>query len=167
MSKTSFLARCRHVLQYYVPAIAAPLVAYILRLSKTSSVWNFRTAVLVAIIRAIFNDPTPRSMLEEQQGSLVYGPAPDTMWVVADALSVPTDNNLLDVVSKAIVELANGPVDVPETTLDTVKGEWIGSRRGTANVHNKPATADHEKFQRLIADTSSDLVFIFLHGGQF
>lgn len=152
---------------YYVPAIAAPLAAYIFRLSETSSVWDFRTAVLVTIIRAIFNDPAPRSMLEEQQGSLVNGRVSETMWVVEDALPVPTANNLLDVVYKAIVELADGPVYVPETTLDSVNGEWVGTRRDTSNAHTETAMTDHENFQSLIADTSSDLVFIFLHGGQF
>lgn len=138
-----------------------------LGVSTTSSVWEFRTAVMVTIIRAIFNDPSPRSMLEEQRGSMVNASVPDTMWVVEDVLPVPKANDLLDVVSKAIEDLADGPVAVPETTLDPVKGEWVGSRRESQLVQNKAATASHDKFQGLVADTTSDLILVFLHGGQF
>lgn len=138
-----------------------------LGVSKTSSVWEFRTAVMVTIIRAIFNDPSPRSMLEEQRGSMVTAPVPDTTWVVEDVLPVPRANNLMEVVSKAITHLADGPVVIPETTLDPVVGEWVGSRRESQVVHDKTATESHDKFRGFIADTSSDLVFVFLHGGQF
>jgi hypothetical protein len=79
MPQPSLFARIRHVLLYYVPAITSPLIGYLFRLSPTSSVWDFRTAFMVCVVRAIFNDPTPKSMPEEQQAIFDNLPVPDTM----------------------------------------------------------------------------------------
>lgn len=168
MPQTSFLSRFRHVLFYYVPAVVAPLGAYVLRISDTSSVWGFRTAVLVTILRAIFNDPTPKSMLEEQRQSFVVNaPTPDTLWVVEDILPAPKENNLLEVVSEVVKELATDAVALPQTTVVPVSGEWIGSRREPGHGFGRTETNKEQNLRNLKADTTSDFVFIFLHGGQF
>lgn len=153
MARQGLLSRIQHAWSYYLPAIAKPFVAWFLGTSETSAMWDFRTALMVSIARAIFNDPTPVSMLDFQMASIVDPIATDSTRVDQDTMIAPDNNNLIDVVTKAIAALSEPNTSTPSVVdLAPVKGEWLGYQL-SADTNPVPA--------------HNDTVIVFLHGGQF
>jgi hypothetical protein len=152
MAKKELLSRIKHFVTYYVPAIANPLAAWWFGTSETSTVWSFRTAAMVSILRALFNDPTPISMSEFQQSSIARPKANDLTKVQEDTIEPPGSNNVIEVVTRAFHSLSATKLELPPTEVATVKGEWLGLQQ-------------QEKY--LCAAKQSHPVLVYLHGGQF
>lgn len=166
MPGQSLLTRLRRGLFYYIPAILWTLSTWLVQLATTTTTttrsfsgsttrqWDFRTALVIAIVRAVFNDPTPTSMLEQQVASF----APDEilphakMRVVKDRFMALRENNLAELMSDAVNELAGSAAgSLPKIEMETVAvpGEWVTDAVSPSNPVSEPLT------------------YIYLHGGQF
>lgn len=153
MARRGLFSRIQHAWSYYVPAIAKPFVAWLVGISETSVIWDVRTALVAGIARAIFNDPTPVSMLESQKASIVDPNVTESTGVVQDTILAPDNNNLVDVVTKAIAALNESNTPTQSIVgLAPVRGEWLGYQLSTDSN---------------AAPAQNDTVIVFLHGGQF
>lgn len=170
MSRLSLLSRLGHAICYFVPAIFGPLLKWVFGISDDSRpLREFRTVFTVAIVKAIFNDPTPVSMLEQQQASLVEVPPESSMWISQDTLSVPLNHNLSEVLRKSAVALANQKAEIPEASAEPVDGEWVGHRNKSHEDRQDEQVflSNEQAYARLAKDTNQEVVMIYLHGGQF
>ena len=169
MSPQTLLSRVYYALGYTIPAVVRPLLSHLLGFSQTSSVWDFRTALVVTIVRALFNDPLPVSMLEEQRSSIIEPEVAGPMWISKDEFPVPDDNNVKHVVMAAVRDLG-GQIDSDMAKVVTrpVKGEWVAHRSGEEGIiFDSHRLSEEQKYTCLAEQAHSDVVFLFLHGGQF
>lgn len=170
MEQSSFLSKLSHVICYYAPAIVMPLFTWFLGLSDDRRPFTeAKTVILATVAKAIFNDPTPVSMLEEQQKSRREIPVGSSVWVYNETFSPLTDHDLSDTLLTAVTTLTNHKVNISKPIAVPVKGEWVGHR-------NKPDSqdkvddrlmSDEEIHNNLMQDTKSSAVLLYLHGGQF
>ena len=168
MDLLTYWARLRKLLGYTLSAVLRPFLAHLLHLSPTSSRCDLRTAFVVSVVRAMFNDPSPVSMLEVQRESIedpgVHGP----IWVVTDEFPPPPESDVKDALYRAIKALGHGKDALcGDVDLRPVSGEWVGLRKGTGNNASEPGISDTEKYERLMQETKSNITILFMHGGQF
>ena len=124
---------------------------------------------MVIVARAIFNDPTPVFMLQEQQASRVEPPITSSMWVSHDTFCLPAHCKLSEVLGRATAALASEAIDIPVATAVSVEGEWVGNRLDPCQNEQNEAilTPDEQTYDSLLKDAKSNAVLIYLHGGQF
>jgi hypothetical protein len=120
--------------------------------------------MVISIVRSIFNDPAPVSMLKAQISSITEPTVKGPMWISKDELRVPGENNLRDVVLAAVKELGTATEERLGAVVRPVKGECFGHAK---NGEPEPDLSEEVKYQHLVDDTRSRVTFIFLHGGQF
>lgn len=163
------LRKIRNFLTYTLPTILQRLVAHALFLSPTSSNCSFGTVLVVAIVRAIFNDPTPISMLDQQEESVQDPGLPGSFWVVPDEFAVSAENTVVKRLQEAIIATGNASkVDFERLKCLPVRGEWIGHQQGTDETPTlDPTLSAKARFQRLMAEVNRNITVLFLHGGQF
>ncbi|KAK5054738.1 hypothetical protein LTR84_001630 [Exophiala bonariae] len=150
---------------HYLPATVKAALLHLLGVSETASVWDLRTAVLVALIRAAFTDPSPGSLLDSQRASLrEYSNALPIHRSKVD-LTLPADTDLRDVAVAAIKRLGNGTETFSNPTLTSIKAEWIGHRKDLATVDQN--RSEVESFMALKGEIQNDTTILYLHGGQF
>ena len=171
------LGKLLHALGYTLPAIVRPLVAHILGRSPTSTRCKLRIVTVVAVVRALFNDPSPVSMLREQTDSIMEKEpgkeARGSLWIAADAFPVPASTNLEEKLAQVIDALGPG-INARRTrhaVLAPVRGEWVEHRGApgseTESESELLSGSTKATYQRLAKETQRSMVILFLHGGQF
>lgn len=123
--------------------------------------WSAKKAFIVAVVRAIFNDPNPKSMLLEQRSSLVneHNSQP-TMDVTPEIFTVPSDNNLSEIVGDAIRDMSESPSTLNDVRLAPwVEGEWVIDRPLTTGSGRESPEWGKQNNQKV--------TYLYLHGGQF
>ena len=165
----ALLHKLIHFLSYTVPAILGPIISHLFKRSPTTSHYDFSKFVVVAIIRALFNDPTPVSMLQQQQDSRKDPGVKGKMWVVPDEFQPPEDTNVHTKVQDAIKSLGENISDdqPPTASIDSVHGEWVGYRSEVGDQEPEPAISAAEKFRNLNEEATKKTTILYLHGGQF
>ncbi|KAJ9606606.1 hypothetical protein H2200_008614 [Cladophialophora chaetospira] len=166
----ALFSKLGHTVCYFVPAVVGPLLKWFFGISDDSRpLREFRTVFMTAIVKAVFNDPTPVSMREQQQASFVDPPPDRSMWISQDTFSVPLNHNLSESLRKAAVALATQKFEIPEASAVPVNGEWIGHRNKSQKYGEveQASLSDEETYTRLSKDTNEQMVIIYLHGGQF
>lgn len=157
------ISKLAHGVWYYAPSILQPLCEWLFGFSETSSRRDFRTTLMVSIVRALFNDPTRISMLEEQRASFSKGRPDASLWIYGEVFPVSKDNNLAELVAGAIQQLSHEITTLSEVPAESVSGEWIGHKKKEAAT----SPSEEQIFSSLVQDLHSDIVMIYLHGGQF
>lgn len=153
------------VFNHYLPATVKAAFLHLLGLSETGSVWDLKTAVLVALIRAASTDPSPGSLLDSQQGSLLETGNNLSTHLLKVTLTLPADTDLKDVAVAAIKRLGNGKETFSDPTLKSINAEWIAHRKGFAT--GDTSRSEVESFSALKRDVQNDTTVLYLHGGQF
>jgi hypothetical protein len=90
--------------------------------------------------------------------------------VVETVVPPPGDKILGEGVSNAIVEFGHGADEVPRTVVEPVRGERVGHRSTAKAVQETRVDSgldSSKNIHRLVDDRAGEVVFIFLHGGQF
>ncbi|KEF57193.1 uncharacterized protein A1O9_07383 [Exophiala aquamarina CBS 119918] len=150
---------------HYLPAAAKAAFLHLLGISETASIWDIKTALLVALLKATFTDPRPGTLLDSQQASLREAKATIPIHLLKVELALPADTDLKNVAFAAIKRLGSDRETFTEPTLKSIKAEWVGHRKTleTGDVDGSEAG----KFSALKRDMLNHITILYLHGGQF
>lgn len=116
---------------HYLSAAAKAALLHLLGVSETASVWDIKTALLIAFIRAPFTDPRPGTLLECQRAS--FREAKTTIQFTVQKLNfhfqlTPTWKTSLFQPSRAGQRYGT----FSDPTLKSMKAEWVGHRKTLA-----------------------------------
>ena len=106
-------------------------------------------------------------MLEEQESSFTNPQTSDSMWISEEIFPPGGANNLAEVVQKAVGDLSMKPTEIPQVTAKPMQGEWIGNRVSNPKTDQRSALSNGDAYVRMEDESITDVVFIYLHGGQF
>ena len=160
-SWSKFLRRMYLLVFYYIPRIFWWTARHFAQTKNDDWLWSARRSFVVSVVRAIFNDTTPKAMLAEQTSSLVMDHnSQSTMEVVTETFTVPSDNNLVQAMEKATYDLSESSFTPTQIDLAPwVKGEWVTDRLSAKDTRRE-SPEDVQK-------GGQPVTYLYLHGGQF
>ena len=96
--------------------------------------------------------------------SKVKGP----MWVSKFTLPVAKENDHVRTLLLGVIDMFNdGDRPYARPDSEPIDIEWIGYRKGAGKDAPEPLIPEDEKYARLVKDTSSPAVVMFIYGGAF
>lgn len=147
-----------------IPLILKTLVYHGLQATPASKKQDLRTEMTVAIIRSFLDMSV--SVGAQQRRSLTDPGIKGPMWVSKVTLPAPEDA-VADAVFHAVKSLSEGDeyqtLQLPP--VKPVEVEWTGYRSGVDKNAPLPDISEQEKYEALKAETKSDLVIFYIHGG--
>lgn len=161
MSYRSQLLKLYTLCFYYIPNIVWWTAAHITQSKNAEWLWTVKKAFVVAVVRTVFSDPTPKSMILEQRGSLASnGNSLPTMDIVPERFTVPSDNNLSEIVERAIRDTSGSSYTLTDVRLAPfVEGEWVS---------DKPLAPGSDRGSTVFGkQNGQNVTYLYLHGGQF
>nr|POF04172.1 esterase [Quercus suber] len=156
-----------------VPGLANTALWHTLGSGATSSKWDLRTAMTVAILRNIMkggsSNPQPIGVIQKRtlRDPGIKGP----VWIAKTTIPAPAaeDDGLEAAVFRAIEEMKITDIDYVKPSLAGIEVEWTGSRPGAKKDEPLPAISEEEKYKKLLAEPSriSETTILYFHGGAY
>ncbi|KAK7557408.1 acetyl-hydrolase-like protein [Phyllosticta citricarpa] len=152
-----------------LPSVVKATLGHTLSLSPTSSKWDLKTAMLIAVVRSSFDSPVKKSITDLQKHWARNPPIKGNMWCSRATIKAPPEDDARQKLLQAVEELkitGKETYKVPEAV--DITGEWHGLRAGVKPDTPEPNDLSEEaKYQNLVAETTSDAVVLYFHGGAF
>ncbi|KAL2111730.1 hypothetical protein VUR80DRAFT_9451 [Thermomyces stellatus] len=149
------------------PLLLKTALLHTLSLTPTSQKWSLRTELTVAVLRAFIGDAPPETITSQQARFLKDPGVKGSMWVSKVTLPPPEDA-VRELLFTTIEGLKSGGEEYAKPSLQPVEGEWVGPRRGVeANAPEPKDMSEMEKYERLVAESGSDLTLLYFHGGSY
>lgn len=138
--------------------------------SATSSKWDLRTEITINILRDMLgpnSQPTPISKI--QRLTTKDPGVKENVWVSKVKLSVPGEDDVRQLVFKAIEEMGTGQEQWTKPESRPLEAEWNGYRADAP----KPKTKDAQPVERdekqdyasLMKEVTSKVTLLYFHGG--
>ncbi|KAJ6444826.1 alpha/beta-Hydrolase [Purpureocillium lavendulum] len=107
------------------------------------------------------------SISAQQSATTKDRPVTGPIWVSRFSLPKAKRDNSRDLLLNLVDEAndTNAPYDRPDS--DALHFEWVGFRRHADKNAPEPPLSETEKFQRLEAETTSELTILYIFGGLF
>ncbi|KAL8797001.1 MAG: hypothetical protein Q9195_000772, partial [Heterodermia aff. obscurata] len=136
-------------------------------MSKTMpSLDKDRINISVKRARDLLGAAAKASLSQRQKASLKAVKVKEPVWISEIELSSPAEDDLRQVLLKAIQDLSEGNeiIDLPRSF--PVGAEWIG-RRLEQNDDDGSGTSltEEDKYSILYSQTSDEIVILYVHGG--
>ncbi|KAJ3494150.1 hypothetical protein NLG97_g4265 [Lecanicillium saksenae] len=151
-----------------IPLLIKTIVFHVLSLSPTARKWDFRTEVVVTMLRDLLIN-SPASSISEQQALFMHDvPIRGKMWVSKATLPAPPpeDGDVCEHLFHAIAALGSGREQYTKPPLQEVSGEWVGVRHGVSDKEPEPVSmSEREKFDSLTKAAETDVTVLYIHGG--
>nr|POF13061.1 hypothetical protein CFP56_10209 [Quercus suber] len=154
-----------------VPGLANTALWHTLGSGETSSKWDLRTTMTVAVLRNIMkggsDKPQPIGLTQKRtlRDPGIKGP----VWIAKTTIPAPAteDGGLEAAVFRAIEEMKITDIDYVKPGLVDIEVEWTGSRPGAKKDEPLPAISEEEKYRKLLAEPSrtSETTILYFHGG--
>lgn len=150
-----------------VPLISRTALFHTIGYSETSKDWDLRTEVLITVIRSFLAGPS-LPLGKMQRMSMKAPEVKGKMWISKVALPVPTEDDVRQVLFKAIEGLkeegeAKGGFTEPE--LKSVEAEWTGYRKDASPSDPELKISEKEKYQEMMKEVESPATVLYFHGG--
>lgn len=138
-----------------------------LGISKESSKWDLKQALIVTTLRSIMAGSTS-SITQQQSFSLRDPGVKGEMWVSSVTLPTPEDD-LRQLLFKVIAEMSeDGKESYTKPALEPVEAEWTGYRSGVASDAPAPqGLSEADKYSKMMQEVSSDVTILYFHGGAY
>jgi hypothetical protein len=147
-----------------IPLVLKTILLHGAQMSPVKGKQDLRTELTVAVIRSFMSAEKPLGKTQRDgiRDPGVKGP----MWVSRVTLPQP-EIDVRDAVLRAIEDLKTGDetYDIPDVAA--VEGEWTGYRAGVGKNTAEPDLAEDEKYQKLRAESPSDMTVLYFHGGAY
>ena len=168
MEQPSPFAAVRMVLPQ-LPSFLKTAVYHSLWLSPTSTKWDLRTELTVTFLRSLLDGPKPTPIAKQQRFTLRDPGIRGRMWISKVALPAPPDEeDILSLLTSAIDALKdNGSEQYTIPSVAPVEAEWTGYRRGVPVDRPRPDLSEAQHYQKLMAEVTSEVTILYLHGGAF
>ncbi|KAK8157163.1 Alpha/Beta hydrolase protein [Phyllosticta citrichinensis] len=152
-----------------LPSVVKATLLHSLSLSSTSSKWDMKTALLVTFLRSSFDSPVKKSITDLQKAWGKKIPIKGNMWCSRATIKAPPEDDARQKLVHVVEELkitGNETYTVPDSV--DITGEWHGLRAGAKSDTLEPKDLSEEaKYEKLMAETTSEAVVLYFHGGAF
>ncbi|MCJ1313036.1 hypothetical protein MMC25_006712 [Agyrium rufum] len=148
------------------PSMVGTFFSRLLHLSPTSSKLDLKCELTVRTIRAIVNKPKQPTITAYQAANGFDRPTKGPIWASRVVLDVRDEVDARVALMQVATTLGNktgNPIAPPE--MSSVRGEWVGHRKGVDRTAVELQIPEDEKYTRLMDDTTSDLTILYVHGG--
>lgn len=154
---------------FTLPAVVKATLLHSLWLSSTSSKWDLKTALVIAFLRSSFDSPVKKSITDLQKAWGKDHPVKGPLWRSDATIKAPPEDDVRQKLLKTVEELSvtgKETYKIPESV--DITAEWHGLRSGVKSDTPEPKELSNEaKYQKLLAETTSDAVVLYFHGGAF
>ncbi|KAF1986940.1 hypothetical protein K402DRAFT_331297 [Aulographum hederae CBS 113979] len=147
-----------------IPSIFKTALFHSLWLSPTSSKWDLRTEITINVLRTLLSGK-PSPLKKMQRASMKDPGVKGPMWVSKTSTPVPTEDDVRQILFKAIEEMKDGPETYTPPELVPVEAEWNGYRANVAKDAPEPSISEAEKYASMMKDVKSDVTILYFHGG--
>lgn len=152
-----------------IPMLMKTALLNTLSMSPNSSKWDLRTEITIAILRSELRKPNPSPISEAQRRTTQVPEVKGPMWVSKVTMQAPPEDDVRQKLLQAIDDLkTTGDETYAIPQLLPVEGEWHGHRSNTSkDTPEPPNLSEEDKYKRLVAETASDAVVLYFHGGAY
>jgi acetyl esterase/lipase len=153
-----------------IPLILRTAVGHTLGWTDMSYKWDLRMEVVIRVLQSIIRDGNgpKRSISESQKATLNDPGVKGNKWVSKYTIAKPSEDDARQEVFAAIDALKEGVIDYTKPTLEDVTVEWTGHRKECGPNDPEPKElSEAEKYQKMMAEVSSDVVILYFHGGAY
>ncbi|KAJ6781909.1 hypothetical protein PWT90_09878 [Aphanocladium album] len=151
-----------------IPLLVKTIIFHTLSLSPTARKWDFRTEIVVTMLRDLLIN-SPASSISDQQALFMRDvPIRGKMWVSKVTLPAPPpeDGDVSEHLHSAVAALGTGREQYTKAPLQDVGGEWVGVRHGVSDSQPQPADmSERDKFDSLTEEAETDVTVLYIHGG--
>lgn len=151
-----------------VPKVGKAAISHTLGISKTSSKWDLKTALIVNLLRSLFDVGNPEMSVSKLQRLTLKDPGiRGRMWVSKATIPTPPEVGIREALFKAIESLketgspAGGYME-PERR--PVEGEWTGYRARVSKKAPEPSISEEQKYAELMKEVSEPTTILYFHG---
>ena len=149
-----------------VPLLLTTAVWHSLYLSPTSSKWDIKTELVCRLFRAFMETKNPRSLAVQQRATLKDPGIKGKMWISKATMPAPEMSDVLDTLCKVVDDLKETEAEIYATPpVLPVEGEWTGYRANVDDSRPRLDLTEGQHYQRLMAETKSDVTILYMHGG--
>ena len=151
------------------PALFKSALSHSLGLSPTSSKLDFKSAMIVAVLRAYFiSGGQSGSSIAKQQALTLKDPGiKGKMWISKVTLPPAPENDILDILLKVIEDMKEGSETFTRPTMAPLEAEWTGHRAGVGKEEPRPDLQEPEQYEKLMSETTSSTTILYFHGGAY
>ncbi|KAI9736992.1 MAG: hypothetical protein M1834_000581 [Cirrosporium novae-zelandiae] len=150
-----------------IPLLCKTALLHTFRVSHTSSKWDLRTELTMAVLRSILDSDRPLSVTEQQSLTLKDPGIKGRMWISKVSLPRPPEDDARRVLLEAIDSIKEGDESYTIPSISDLSAEWTGYRAGVCNHEPEARISESEKYTRLVEETTSDAVILYFHGGAY
>ena len=166
MDQISPLATARMFLPK-LPSVLKSAVYHSLWLSPTSTKWDLRTELTIAVLRSFMAGWKVTPILKQQRFTLKDSGIKGNTWVSKVTLPPPSEaEDILRLFISAIDALKQYDSEqytVP--SLAPIEAEWTGHRNNVSASCPRPKLSEVQHYEKLMSETTSDVTILYLHGG--
>ncbi|KAF1842053.1 uncharacterized protein K460DRAFT_178145 [Cucurbitaria berberidis CBS 394.84] len=149
------------------PFILKTALWHTLGLAPTSSKWDLRTEITINVLREMVGPNSPGSTITKLQRLTTKDPGvKGKVWVAKVKLDVPAEDDIRQLMFKAIEEMGTGEEQWTKPDAKPLEGEWNGYRAGARDDEPEPTgLSEKEKYEHLLKEASSKVTILYFHGG--
>ncbi|KAJ5742238.1 hypothetical protein N7533_011647 [Penicillium manginii] len=103
----------------------------------------------------------------QQKASCRNDPIKGPLWVSKFTLPIPTDDTSRGLLLQLVDEANEHQVRYDRPASVSLDFEWVAYRRNVQKDTPEPAIGEKEKYDRVMAETTSPLTILYLYGGSF
>jgi hypothetical protein len=149
-----------------IPLMLKTTALHSLSLSNTASKWDLSTALLVNVLRSFLSDAEPTSISHSQRVSIRDPGVKGNLWVSRFAVPKPAEDDVRELLFKAIAQLNQGDERYTPPELQRVETEWTGYRKDAKSDSPELEISEEEKYANLMKEVTGDTVILYFHGGE-
>jgi acetyl esterase/lipase len=152
-----------------IPLMLHTVAWHSLGWSSTAYKWDLKTEFVIKLMRSfvgVQRIPIPISVT--QANSLHDPGVKGKLWVSRYTIPKPAEDDVRDALFRAFDALSEHSEVVAAPDVAPVEVEWHGNRAGAADTEPEPADmSEADKYTNLMAEVTSDVTILYLHGGGF
>ncbi|XP_014557045.1 hypothetical protein COCVIDRAFT_26256 [Bipolaris victoriae FI3] len=149
------------------PLLVKTALWHSLSLTPQSSKWDLKTSLTVTMIREMMGpNASPQPIGKTQRFTLRDPGVKGKMWVSKVSLPIPGEDDVRQLVFKAIKDMGTGEEKWEEPLQKGLEAEWNGYRAAAKEGEGEPVGMDEkEKFEALMKETTGETTVLYFHGG--
>jgi hypothetical protein len=107
------------------------------------------------------------SISVQQAATTRDAPVKGPVWVSKFTVPKPTNDNSRDLLLALVDEENDKNIHYDRPDSESLHFEWTGFRCNASKDTPEPSLREEEKFQKLMAETTSPLTILYIYGGSF
>ena len=150
-----------------VPFIAKTVLWHSLWMSPTSTKWDLKTELVINLSREVFKHMFSYSISKQQAYTLRDPGIKGKSMISKVVLPTPEEDDLRKALLATVDELKEGDEKYTAPSLVPVEAEWTGYQPDASPEASRLELSEAQHYDRLMAEVSSDVTILYLHGGAF